>query len=110
MTKATTKLSAQDHVILFCVATGTDHCSVAYSATHSIRLPDQVTRYTLNGFGSGMSLCRTGLRRFGLITQFALWASSNATDTSRARWKVAGGAPHHENLRPSRAVSLSYVR
>jgi hypothetical protein len=28
MTKATTKLSAQDHVILFCVATGTDHAAV----------------------------------------------------------------------------------
>ena len=32
MAKATTKLSAQDQVILFCAATGTDHAAVGILA------------------------------------------------------------------------------
>ena len=43
MTKATTKLSAQDHVILFCVATGTDHASVGI-------LPQAMQSMALRGF------------------------------------------------------------
>ena len=34
MAKATTKLSAQDRVILFCAATGIDHAAVGITARH----------------------------------------------------------------------------
>jgi hypothetical protein len=39
MAKATTKLDAQDRVILFCAATRIDHVAVGIPALHSSKRP-----------------------------------------------------------------------
>ena len=81
--KATTKLSAQDRVILFCVATGIDHASVGI-------LPQAMQSMALRGFieHEGATVAYTladSMASFRSSPRQRPWAPGSAS-SSQGRW------------------------
>src|SRR3981081_4595369 len=105
MAKATTKLNAQDRVILFCAATGIDHAAVGIlaNAMQSMAIRGFIAHDRESGAHTLTDSGRAPLG--GLVEYAALKYTERFPPRRRWRWcRAARAASHRARAQPGRRI------